>query len=48
MGSRKHPNHVVDHDTISKENHQEIFKRLASIKNMHGTPGVPKPKKGGK
>lgn len=28
--------------------HFEIYRRLAAVKLMHGTPGVPKPKKGGK
>ena len=43
---KKHIGHVVEHDTISKETHMEIFKRLAAIKNMHGHPGPRKPKKG--
>jgi len=46
MGSRKHPNHVVEHDTVAKETHREIFARLAAVKNMHGHPGPRKPKKG--
>lgn len=46
MGSRKHPKHPIEHDTLSKENHQEIFRRLAKIANMHGHPGPRKPKKG--
>lgn len=29
-------------------NHMDIYFRLARVLNMHGTPGVPKPKKGGK
>lgn len=46
--TKKKAGKVIEHDTISKEGHMQIFARLASIKNMHGTPGVPKPKKGGK
>lgn len=29
-------------------NHMDIYFRLARVLNMHGTPGVPKPKKGGR
>jgi hypothetical protein len=30
---------ATDTKTISTENHMAIFARLASITNMHGTPG---------
>jgi hypothetical protein len=28
--------------------HMDIWRRMAAVKIMHGTPGVPKPKHGGK
>lgn len=43
---KKKTGKVVEHDTISKETHMQVFARLASVKNMHGHPGPRKPKKG--
>jgi hypothetical protein len=34
-----------DRDNISTENHMQVFARLASVKNMHGTPGDPHKKR---
>jgi hypothetical protein len=34
--------------SISTENHMQVFARLASITNMHGTPGPRKGRGGGK
>lgn len=31
-------------NTISAENHMQVFARLARITNMHGTPGTKKGK----
>lgn len=31
-----------------EKNHMDRFRRLARVVNMHGKPGAPKPKKGGK
>ena len=43
--NRKPPNH--DRGTIEErsENHQQLFRRLASVIQMHGKPGPRKPKK---
>lgn len=30
------------------ETHMEVFRRLAAVKNMHGTPGQRRTKGGGK
>lgn len=30
------------------ENHMQVFARLAKVTNMHGHPGMRKPKGGGK
>ena len=35
-------------DQERDENHMQLFERLARVKNMHGAPGAPKPKGGGK
>lgn len=37
-------------ETLSRENHMQVFARLAKIKQgeMHGPPGPRKPKKSGK
>lgn len=45
MGSKKHPR-PPEHrsDTVSEENHTQVFARLAKVVNMHGTPGDRKPK----
>lgn len=33
-------------DEPRDETHMEVFRRLAAVKNMHGTPGIRKPKGG--
>jgi len=33
---------------ISTENHMEVFRRLAAVKNMHGKPGPRPGRKDGK
>lgn len=38
------PRHERHSDTLSEENHMQVFARLAAVKNMHGTPGDRKPK----
>lgn len=38
----------VVYDEPKVETHMEVFRRLAAVKNMHGTPGMRKPKGGGK
>lgn len=37
-------------ETLSAENHMQVFARLAKIRQgeMHNTPGAPKPRKSGK
>ena len=35
-------------ETLSEKTHMEIFRALAKITQMHGTPGDRKKKKGGK
>lgn len=49
MGSRKHPNKVVEHDTLAKETHMQMMRRLGldgGFAFKHGHPGPRKPKKG--
>ena len=47
MSKRKPPKKDIRvTDAERKEtNHMDVFRRLANIKNMHGSPGDRKPKK---
>lgn len=45
----KDPHRIVNGkvETLSVEGHMEIFRKLARIVNMHGTPGERRKKGGG-
>lgn len=40
--TKRNPDGTID--TISPENHMEVFARLAKVREMHGTPGERKKK----
>lgn len=42
------PKKPVFYEEPREETHMDVFRRLAAVKNMHGTPGIRKPKGGGK
>lgn len=46
--ARKNKLPVPRSDEVREENHMQVFARLAAVKNMHGHPGMRKPKGGGK
>ena len=46
MGKKTpHKNERYTEAEKKPETHMDVFKRLANVKNMHGHPGVRKPKR---
>ena len=50
MSKRKPPkgDSRVTSEELAEKDHMDRFRRLAKVVNMHGKPGVRKPKGGGK
>jgi len=48
LASKKNKKPKIVWEEPKEENHMQVFARLSKVVNMHGTPGIRKPKGGGK